>query len=180
MPGPSAWVVRHAPRIRKYGTALDVAAGGGRHTRYLRERGYRIVAVDADVAPLESLREDPAVELVAADLEGGPWPFGDRRFDGIVVTNYLHRPLFPVLAASLRPGGVLIYETFAKGHERYGRPRNPDYLLVDGELRAVFGELLEIVAYEQAVDEAPKPALKQRVCAVKPSTDAHATSGGGA
>ena len=180
MAGPSAWVRRHAPRVRRGGTVLDVAAGGGRHTRYLRELGYRVVAVDVDVDPLESLRDDPAVELVAADLENGPWPFEHRRFDGIVVTNYLHRALFPVLAASLHPGGILIYETFARGHERYGRPRNPDYLLLEGELRTAFEELLEIVAYEQAVDEVPKPALKQRICAVKPRAHADVTSGGGA
>ncbi len=161
----SAWVERFVPLIPKGGTVLDLACGAGRHTRYLRGLGYRVVAADFDVSRIGDLGADAAVEIVEADLEGSPWPFEGRRFDGIVVTNYLHRPLLPLLADALAPGGVLIYETFAKGHEQYGRPRNPDFLLEPGELERVFAPLLEVVAYEQVVETAPRPAVRQRICA---------------
>ena len=108
---------------------LDLAAGSGRHTRHLRELRYRVVAVDVDVSRMAALEGDEGIELVQADLENAPWPLSGRRFDGIIVTNYLHRPLLPILAESLEPGGVLIYETFAEGNEHYGRPSNPDFLL---------------------------------------------------
>lgn len=162
---PSAWVERFAPLIPEGGTVLDLACGGGRHTQFLRGLAFRVVAADIDVSPLAALSSDEAVEIVEADLEGGPWPFEGRRFDGIVVTNYLHRPLLPRLAESLAPGGVLIYETFAKGNEQYGRPTSPAFLLGPGELQSVFGPLLDVVAYEHRHETAPRPAVRQRVCA---------------
>ena len=91
---------------------------------------------------------------------------GERRFDGIVVTNYLHRPLLPRLVESLAPGGVLIYETFAKGNEKLGRPRNPEFLLNPAELLDAFAPRLTIMAYEHAIEEEPTPAVRQRICAV--------------
>ena len=178
MLAPSAWVVRFATGIRKGGTVLDVAAGGGRHARYLRELGFRTVAVDIDVSRMNDLADDDGVELVAADLESGPWPFPERRFDGVVVTNYLHRPLLSMLAESLAPDGLLIYETFAEGNERYGRPSNPSFLLRDGELLEVFSEL-SVIDYEHGFEERPRPAVRQRICAKQSGTkplnaDAHA------
>jgi hypothetical protein len=108
------------------------------------------------------------VETVLADLEdGSPWPFGAGLFGGIVVTNYLHRPLFPVLAGALAPGGVLIYETFALGNERFGKPSNPDFLLQRDELMQAFGRNLVVVGFEQGCVERPKPAIVQRLCAVR-------------
>ena len=162
---PSAWVERFAPLIRTRGTVLDLACGGGRHTHLLRGLGFRVVAADIDVSRIASLDADEAVEILEIDLERSPWPFEGRRFDGIVVTNYLHRPLLPRLAESLAPGGVLIYETFAKGNELYGRPRNPAFLLEPGELERVFGPLLDVVAYEQVVETEPRSAVRQRICA---------------
>lgn len=167
MRAPSPWVIRHAGRIRQGGTVLDVAAGSGRHARYVHALGHRVVAVDIDVSNLEDVRDVPGIELVEADLEHRRWPLEGRRFDAIVVTNYLHRPLFPVLAQSLAPDGVLIYETFARGHERFGSPTNPDFLLRDGELMQVLGRLLHVVEYEQTLEEQPRPALKQRICALR-------------
>lgn len=146
---------------------LDLAAGSGRHARYLRELGYRVVAADLDVSRMADLRDDDGVELVEADLENGEWPFEGRPFDGIIVANYLHRPLLPVLAESLGPGGVLIYETFAEGNEKHGRPSNPDFLLREGELMGAFGDTLAVIEYEHGYEEQPRPAVRQRICAVR-------------
>lgn len=158
---PSAWVMRWAALIRSGGAVLDVAAGHGRHTRALAALGFAMTAVDADVSALGGA---PA-EVVAADLETGTWPLQGRRFDGIVVTNYLHRPHFPHLSAGLADGGVLIFETFGQGNERLGRPRNPDFLLAPGELLRAFAGLA-IVAYEHGEERDPRPAVRQRLCAV--------------
>jgi SAM-dependent methyltransferase len=163
---PSPWIVRWAGAIRARGRVLDVACGGGRHLRYLGSLGFAVVGVDRDEQALSSLAGLPGAELRAADIEGGPWPFAAGEFDGVVVTNYLHRPIFPHLVAALRPGGVLIYETFALGNERYGRPSNPAFLLRPGELLHSV-EPLAVVAFEQGLVSAPKQAVIQRVCAVR-------------
>ena len=191
MAEPSAWVIRFAARIPEAGTVLDLAAGSGRHTRFLRDQGYRIVAVDIDTRGLEEFGGDARVDLVDADLEGDAWPFGETTFDGIVVTNYLHRPLLPRLTEALAPAGALIYETFAVGQEAHGRPSNPSYLLREGELLDVFDGPLEVIAYEHVHETDPRPAVRQRICAVKPgrpklsenaakAPDGHADAQGGA
>ncbi|MDB5811680.1 MAG: SAM-dependent methyltransferase [Betaproteobacteria bacterium] len=163
---PSTWVERFAGRIEPGGRILDVACGHGRHARWLAARGHPVEAVDRDADALNDLIDVAGVVTLAADLEGGPWPYADQRFAGIVVVNYLHRPLFPALIASLAPGGVLIYETFALGNERYGRPRNPDFLLQPGELLQRAHGRLEVIAYEHLTIEAPRPAVVQRMCAL--------------
>ena len=163
---PSPWVVRWAGAIRAGGRVLDVACGSGRHLRYLRSLGFAVVGVDRDERSLGPLRGLSGAELLAADIESGPWPLTAGEFDGVVVTNYLHRPVFPHLVAALRPGGILIYETFALGNERYGRPSNPDFLLQPGELlRRV--EPLRVIAFEQGHVSSPKEALIQRICAAR-------------
>jgi len=155
---PSPWVVRWGSLIQR-GEVLDVASGSGRHARWFAERGIAVVAVDR--AP----QEIPGARFVQADLEAGhAWPFQPGRFAGIVVTNYLHRPLLADLRASLAPDGVLIYETFMVGNEKYGRPSNPAFLLRPGELLAAFADL-QILAFEQGIARKPKPALIQRLCA---------------
>lgn len=109
----------------------------------------------------------PGARFVQADLEGGsPWPFPGERFQGIVVTNYLHRPLFPVLRDALAETGVLIYETFMLGNERYGKPSNPKFLLRPGELLEAFKDLT-VKGFEEGPVSAPKPAMIQRLCAVR-------------
>ena len=166
---PSQWVRRWSELIKAESTVLDVAAGHGRHARFLREKGFRVVASDIDASGLNDLASDPHIEIVAADLEITPWRFAGQLFGGIVVTNYLHRPHFPFLISSLASDGVLIIETFGQGNERLGRPRNPDFLLKPGELLDVFAPHLHIVAYEHGEERAPRSAVRQRICAVKGS-----------
>jgi SAM-dependent methyltransferase len=162
--GPSAWVQSHAGLVKVGGKVLDLAAGGGRHARYFKGLGYQVTALDRDVSRLRDLAGQ-GVNIIAADLEGGSsWPLGVREFDGIVVTNYLHRPLFSHLATALAPGGVLIYETFGIGNERFGKPSNPNFLLRPGELlefAAVHG--LQVLAYACGEVAEPKRALTQRM-----------------
>lgn len=157
---PSEWVVRWAPLVKR-GPVLDVACGPGRHSRVFIERRLPVVAVDREAQTI------PGARFIQADLEGGnPWPFAGQRFGGIVVTNYLHRPLFEPIADSLDEGGVLIYETFMIGNERFGRPSNPNFLLKPGELRKAFASLREL-GFEEGEVATPKLAVMQRICAVK-------------
>lgn len=149
------------------GEVLDLACGGGRHARHLASLGLKVEAVDRDAAAVEALAHVAGVHARCADLEDGPWPYGGRTFDGIVVTNYLHRPLFPLLRQSLREGAVLIYETFMCGNERFGRPSNPDFLLQPDELLTAFADGMCIVAFEQGQVTRPKPAAIQRICVVR-------------
>jgi SAM-dependent methyltransferase len=161
---PSGWVVKWAPRVTR-GPVLDVACGEGRHARFFRDKGFEVVAVDRE----ENFSLSPGIEFIKADLEdGGPWPFAGRKFGAIVVTNYLHRPLFPDLAASLDEGGLLLYETFMLGNERFGRPSNPKFLLRPGELKDAFAGL-QLLDFEEGEFERPKRAMLQRICALKTS-----------
>jgi SAM-dependent methyltransferase len=169
---PSAWVCRFAHLIAAGGTVLDLACGQGRHARYLAGLGYRVEAVDRDSAVLATLSGVAGIATRCADVESAPWPYDADRFDGIVVTNYLYRPLMGALLGALRPGGVLIYETFAMGNEKLGRPSNPEFLLRPGELLQWVVGRLNAVAFEQGLVERPKPAALQRICAVRRAVEA--------
>ncbi len=144
-------------------TVLDLAAGRGRHAIFFAERGHKVTAVDRDVSRLPN---HPNIERLEADLEdGSSWPLPDRRFDAVVVTNYLHRPLMPQLLASVAPGGVLLYETFLEGNERFGRPSNPDHLLKEGELLELVRGKFSVIAYEARLISEPAMAMVQRIAA---------------
>lgn len=158
----SPWVARWARELPPECRVLDLAAGRGRHARHLAACGHRVEAVDRDVSALAG----PGIRIREADLEAGPWPYRREAFDAMVVTNYLHRPLFPRLIEALAPGGMLIYETFMAGNERYGRPSNPDFLLRRNELLQAFGGM-EVLGFEQGYAALPKPAMMQRLCARK-------------
>jgi len=110
----------------------------------------------------------PGVSVQHADLELAPLPLEGRRFAGIVVTNYLYRPLFAQVLEALAEDGVLIYETFALGNERFGKPSNPDFLLRPGELLELAHGKLRVLAYEDLQVRVPRPAMVQRICAVGP------------
>ncbi|HLX28981.1 MAG TPA: class I SAM-dependent methyltransferase [Casimicrobiaceae bacterium] len=163
---PSAWVRRFAPLVAEGARILDVAAGRGRHARFFAARNAHVIAVDRDAEALAALRSVSGVTTRVADLEGAEWPFAGDTFDAILVVNYLHRPLLPALLQSLAPDGVLIYETFAVGNERFGRPSNPAFLLREDELLALARAELVIVAFEQGEVAADRRAVMQRVAAV--------------
>ena len=162
----SLWVERFLPYIKSGGKVLDLACGGGRHSLLLQAAGYRVEAVDRNADALaEIARQAPQIHTRVADLEGADWPYRGSRFDAIVVTNYLHRPLFPHLLDALETDGLLIYETFMSGNERFGKPSNPAFLLRPGELLDVVRGRLTVVAFEQGEVALPRPAVVQRLCA---------------
>lgn len=170
---PSPWITRFAPLIAPGGRVLDLACGRGRHARWLAGRGWPVLALDRDGEALADLAGVPGIRTLQADVEGGPWPLPGERFAAIVVSRYLHRPLLPRLAASLAPGGVLLYETFMAGNERWGKPSRPDFLLQPGELlEFARSGGLTVVAYEAGRVGSPRPAVMQRLCALQPGPEA--------
>lgn len=166
----SAWVTRFAPLLPA-GEVMDLACGAGRHSRLLAQLGHPVLAVDRNEEAL-ALAAGPGITALQLDLEtddpAASWPFAASRFAGIVVTNYLHRPLWGSLVASLATNGMLIYETFALGNEQFGKPSNPAFLLAHGELLEVARQYgLQVVAYEDGYVAEPKPAMVQRICMIK-------------
>jgi len=160
VPAPSAWVVRWAPLVT-HGTVLDVACGAGRHSSFFLDKGLKVVAIDRDAHNILGAR------FIRADLEdGSPWPIPGEQFEGVVVTNYLNRRIFSAIQRSLKPGGVLIYETFMLGNEKFGKPSNPAFLLQPGELLESFRDLT-VKGYQEGEVAEPKPAMIQRLCAVR-------------
>ena len=153
------------------GEVLDLACGRGRHSRFLASLGFRVCAVDRDPQALAALAGIARIVVGQSDLENGLWPLAGRQFDGVIVTNYLHRPLFPRILDALSPTGLLVYETFAAGNERFGKPSNPDFLLRPGELLDVARGRLHVIAYEDLEVTTPRQARIQRICASAPSRE---------
>lgn len=165
---PSAWLQRWLHLISAGGRVLDLACGSGRHAVFLAAHGYRVTAVDRDLGLSAAVRDTPGVAWVAHDLETGDWPFAAGIWQGVVVVNYLHRPLFPHLIAGISKGGALIYATFAHRQHRFGRPRDPRHLLMPGELLEAVRGQLHVVAYEDVEEAGPAPCRRQRLAALKP------------
>ena len=159
---PLPWIVQWADLVPAQARVLDLAAGRGRHALFFAERGHAITAIDRDVSRLPF---HPGIEPLAADLEdGSEWPFVGRRFGAAVVTNYLHRPLMPALLDAIEPGGLLLYQTFMEGNERFGKPRSPQHLLRDGELLDLVRGTFSVIAYEARLISDPM-AMVQRIAA---------------
>lgn len=163
----SPWIRRWSRVVAPGADVLDLACGGGRHSRWFASRGHPVTAVDRDVAITAWAAMESLVTPQVADLEAGAWPLGQRTFGAVIVTNYLHRPLFPHIVAAVAHGGWLLYETFALGNERFGRPSNPDFLLGPAELLEAVAGQLHVVAYEDRRVDRPAPALVQRIAAVR-------------
>jgi SAM-dependent methyltransferase len=162
---PSDWVRRWAHLVAPGARVLDVACGNGRHMGFFKEMGCEVTGIDRNQDALSySARYG---RIIQADIENGPWPTLAEAFDAVVVTNYLWRPLWPALIQAIKPGGLIIYETFANGNETVGRPSRPEFLLQPDELLKAF-EGFTIVAYENGF--LPKPdRFVQRLCARKPA-----------
>ncbi|MCB1547573.1 MAG: class I SAM-dependent methyltransferase [Hyphomicrobiaceae bacterium] len=164
---PSAWVERFLTGVAAGGRALDVACGQGRHLRLALALGLSVTGIDRTLAGVADLRGEPRARLIAADLEsGGAFPVGEETFEVVIVTNYLWRPLLPRIVAAVAPGGLLIYETFAVGNERFGRPANPEFLLRPNELLEAALPRLVVVAYEHREVSEPRARIVQRIAAV--------------
>jgi SAM-dependent methyltransferase len=150
MTDPCAWLTGNRHLLPASGDALDVACGSGRHAIWLAGQGFETLAIDRDTAAIatlndESSRHGLSIRTRVVDLEDGPPFFEPDSFDLIVVVHYLHRPLFPSIVAALRPGGVLVYETFTRAQAARGKPTNPAFLLEPGELQRLV-QPLEILA----------------------------------
>ena len=166
---PSLWVQRFATLLPRSGTVLDVACGSGRHLRWLAAQGFAVTGIDRDAAALQALQG--LGTLLVADIESGAWPLAGRAFHGVVVTNYLWRPLFPAIVGSLAPGGLLIYETFADGQQTIGRPSRPEFLLQRGELLRLCAGL-RVVAFEDGFEDAGAGRrFVQRIAAIHVQDD---------
>mgnify|MGYP002349917509 CR=1 FL=1 len=159
----SDWVQRWSHLVPPGGSVLDVACGHGRHLRWFAQRGHRVTGVDRSPEAIAAVA--PWGRAVQADIENGPWPFEGERFDLVLVTNYLWRPLLPLIVQSVAEGGVLLYETFAAGNESVGKPSRPDFLLQPGELLRA-SEGLQVVAYEDGFCDRPERFV-QRLAAVR-------------
>lgn len=170
MQAPDPWIKRYIDLVPDGGRILDLAAGAGRHSRLALALGHPVVAVDRDIGRLDT-PDTGGANIRKHDLEAGTWPLGDERFEGIIVCNYLWRSIFPHVIAALAPGGILLWTTFALGNERFGRPRNPDFLLHRNELVDVFSADLEVIAYEDREILGPQPAVRQSICARRPVVD---------
>lgn len=166
----SAWIEQWSHLVEQGGAVLDVASGNGRHVRHFARRGHPVLALDRDETALANLAAEPNVTTHCADLENAAWPLrADETFAAIVVTNYLHRPLFPYLFDALAPGGVLLYETFAAGNEQFGKPSNPNFLLNPGELLDAVRGRLRVIAYQDGFINVPRASCVQRIAAAAPS-----------
>ncbi len=170
-PAPSAWVCRFAALLPPGARVLDLACGSGRHVRWLAARGLAVTAVDRDAAALAALAE--VAETKVADLEAAPWPLPGRRFDAVVVTNYLWRPLLPAIRVALADGGMWLHETFADGQQTIGRPARADFLLRPGELLQQ-AQGLHVLAFEDGFEPGPPPRYVQRIAALRPDPAAGA------
>ena len=160
---PSLWIQRWHHLLKPNSSVLDLACGAGRHMKWFSDHGHVCTGVDRSAEALAAAADFG--QTIEADIENGPWPFPDLRFDAVVVTHYLWRELLPTLLSSLAPGGVLLYETFAAGNETVGKPSRADFLLQPGELlNASAG--LRVVAYEDGYLEDPARFI-QRIAAVR-------------
>ncbi|MCF7764447.1 MAG: methyltransferase domain-containing protein [Verrucomicrobia bacterium] len=137
--GPSSWLLENGDLLPRDGLLLDLACGHGRHALLLAASGFRVRAIDRDAEKIDRINQVAArlnltLDTAVEDLECDGKDLGSDTFDAILGFRYLHRPLFPALIRALRPGGVLIYETFTIDQAKRGSPTNPDFLLQPGEL----------------------------------------------
>ena len=167
----SNWVSENYNHIKKNGLILDLACGSGRHGRFLLEKGFNVVFLDRDTSQLDWVPEAFKPQVIKHDLEAGTiWDFLPCSFDAVIVTNYLYRPIFPDLLSIIDEGGVLIYETFSKGNEIYGKPTNSNYLLEPEELIDLVRPSMRLVSFKEGYSNEGKESITQKIVAVKKPT----------
>jgi len=155
--GPADFLVEHRHLLPPAGRALDVAMGTGRNTLYLASLGYEVTGIDVSGVAVERCRAEAerrglCVEAAQADLESYRPP-REEAYDVVIDFYYLQRDLAPALAGALRPGGVLVFESFTTEQRRFGwGPRQEEFLLRPGELRRLFAGLEELVYREGLVE----------------------------
>jgi SAM-dependent methyltransferase len=166
---PSLWITRFASLITANSTLIDVACGHGRHAKYFASHGVNVVAVDRDESALSSLLGVANITVEHRDIENNPWPYAANSFDAVVVCNYLWRPTFDVLLATIKPNGVLIYETFMDGNARFGKPSREDFLLRSNELLERTHGAFRVIAFEEGEEfsDGIPIAMKQKICAIR-------------
>ena len=170
---PSRWVSRWSNLLKPGTKILDLACGRGRNSLFLASLGHNVLAVDRDATKLSDISERPEITTMCEDLESGSWPLDGWKFGGIIVTNYLYRPMLPDLMENLESGGIFIYETFAQGNQVFGKPSNPNYLLFPYELLDMLRDKLHIIGFEQGRVNSPSRAIIQRVCATSAPEGMH-------
>ena len=167
---PAPWFTRHASLVAAGARLLDVACGTGRHARFFAARGVQVVAVDHDPVALQSLTGIDGIHVEHRDIEADAWPYVPNSFDAVIVCNYLWRPTLDAMLATLKPGGVLLYETFMDGNERHGKPSRTDFLLRSNELLSNMRQAFRIVAFEEGDElnaSGETVAVKQKIAAIK-------------
>ena len=164
----SRWVAENQKFIKRNGLILDLACGSGRNGKFLLEKGFNVVFLDRDISLLGWVPKASRSQVVKHDLENGTrWCFLPCSFDAVVVTNYLYRPIFADLLSIIEEGGVLIYETFSKGNEIYGRPKNPNYLLQPEELIDIVRPSMRIISFKEGYSDEGRKSITQKIVAIK-------------
>lgn len=173
---PSRWLVDHFPLLPR-GVALDVAMGNGRNAVYLSARGFDVDGVDVnstivDLARTRARRLGAPIRAVVGNVEDGSYIIPIDAYDVIVVFNFLHRPLFKEIRDGVRPGGVVVYQTFTTDQARFGPPRDPSHLLRPGELSDVFAdwEILESRERVEAAGPGNPPRALAGIVARRPKS----------
>lgn len=167
MLAPSPFIMEWFPKIPFDGHVLDIACGKGRHTRAALDAGMKVTAIDKDTSGLRDLLTNPNLEIITSDLETKRWPLDARTFDAVIVTNYLWRPLFPYIVNAISSGGHVLYETFAIGNEKFGKPGNLGFLLQPGELINAFQDSCQTLEFWEGLEVDPKSAYRQRYAGQK-------------
>ena len=164
----SPWVREHYKYVKEGGLVLDLACGNGRHGKFLMEKGFKVVFLDLDISQLTGVCNKLVNQIIQHNLEdGSSWPFAPEMFDAVVVTNYLHRPIFKKLISVISCDGLLIYETFAKGNEAFGKPSNPNFLLNPEELIELVRPKMRVTSFHEGYSNDGRNAIMQKIVAMK-------------
>lgn len=155
---PAQWLIDNRDLWPRDGRVLDVACGNGRNAIAMAQSGLRVRAIDRSADAIAALSAEAGkrglpIDAAVIDLETDPPPgLDEARYDAVLVFNYLHRPLIPAIRAAVKPGGRLFYETFTSRQAERGRPRNPAFLLKEGELRELMAPFIVLRAREGDID----------------------------